>query len=420
MTIASAHRMLAVFVPGWVLDDRSLAPPAVGDLVETPLTFGEAEAPSASYTQTFRATARPAYGRMPGSDPARGLRWLHELSGDGWSCSWWADRPTTGRVEVRGILFADLIMGPDSPPPVRGRVRRVRVVGQLFERTPTGIRRVGGSERLTEVEATPHIFWSSPEPRTDDDPYVPVGVLLDLDLDDVPATDSEFVAGAVSVDGTDIWVMDRADPVLLHIDTGMTPPRIVEYLLPLAAERPREIWTRAVHADRDGCWITSDHDVFRCDQEDDGSLSVQSVCTEGGRSLVDDGSLYLLRTTEPHMQLDRRHGTVRVDPPPHPVRVLDDARRLIPVDDPATVARVRAAARRADIDHGPDGTEWIAHGGLTVRSLSGTSESVDLDVRIRGNVHWIPPDPFADPANRALVAHLQYPGPATDAPPSNS
>ncbi|NKS78266.1 hypothetical protein GS539_21525 [Rhodococcus hoagii] len=37
------------------------------------------------------------------------------------------------------------------------------------------------------------------------------------------------------------------------------------------------------------------------------------MCTEGGRSVVDDGSLYLLRTTEPHMQLDRRHGTVRVD-----------------------------------------------------------------------------------------------------------
>ncbi|NKT05905.1 hypothetical protein GS485_15805 [Rhodococcus hoagii] len=165
MTIASARRTLAVFVPGWILDDRSLDPPAVGDLVETSLTFGETETPSASYTQTFRATARPTYGRMPGSDPARGLRWLHELSGDGWSCSWWADRPTTGRVEVRGTLFADLIMGPDSPPPVRGRVRRVRVVSQLFEQTPTGIRRVGGSERLTEVEATPHIFWSSQEPR---------------------------------------------------------------------------------------------------------------------------------------------------------------------------------------------------------------------------------------------------------------
>ncbi|WP_420879530.1 hypothetical protein [Rhodococcus sp. (in: high G+C Gram-positive bacteria)] len=402
MTTASARRTLAVFVPGWILDDRSLAPPAVGDLVETPLTFGESETPPQSYAQTFRTIARPAYGRMPGGDPENGPRWLHELSGDGWAANWWANRPTTGRIEVHGTLFADLTMGTDSPPPVRGRVRRVQVVSRRFDRSPSGARRVAGTERLTEVDTTPHIFWSSQEPRTDD-AYARTGVLLDLDLDDVPTTDSPFVAGAVSVDGTDVWVMDRADPVLLHVDTAATPPRVVEYLLPLTAEQPRDIWTRAVHADRDGCWITSGHDVFRCDREDDGSLSVERVCTEGGQSIVDEGRLYLHGPTEPRMHLDHRYGVVRVDPSPHPVRALDDARRLVPVDDPATVARVRAAARRADIDRGPDGTEWIAHGELTARSPSGTRESVDLDAR--GDVHWIQPDPFADPADRALVAY---------------
>lgn len=420
MTTTSAHRTLAVLVPGWILDDRSLAPPAVGDLVETSLTFGESETPPQSYAQTFRTIARPAYGRMPGGDPEKGLRWLHELSGDGWAANWWANRPTTGRIEVHGTLFADLTMGSDSPPPVRGRVRRVRLVSQLLERTPTGERLVRGTERLTEIEATPHIFWSNQEPRTEHDPYAPTGVLLDLDLDDVPATDSRFVAGAVSVDGTDVWVMDRSDPVLLHVDTATTPPRVVEYLLPMTAERSREIWTRAVHADADGCWITSDHDVFRCDREDDGSLSVERVCTEGGQSIVDEGRLYLRGPTEPRMHLDHRYGVVRVDPSPHPVRVLDDARRLVPVDDPATVARVRAAARRADIDRGPDGTEWIAHGGLTARSPSGTSESVDLDARARGHAHWIPPDPWADPADRALVPTLNWPIPADDAPPTDS
>ncbi|MCA1007095.1 hypothetical protein LCL87_15325 [Rhodococcus hoagii] len=417
MTTASAHRTLAVFVPGWILDDRSLAPPAVGDLVETVLTFDDAHTPPASFAQTFRATARPTYGRMPGSDPESGLRWLHELSGDGWAANWWANRPTTGRVEVHGTLFADLTMGPDSPPPVRGRVRRVRVVSQRFDSTPSGTRRIAGTERLTEVEATPRIFWSSQKPETEGDPYVRTGVLVDLDLDDVPTTDSRFVAGAVSISGTDVWVMDRADPVLLHIDTAMTPPRVVEYLLPLTAEKPREIWTRAVHADSDGCWITSDHDVFRCDREEDGSLTVERACTEGGRSVVAEGHLYLLRPTEPGMHTDRRHGTVRVDPPPHPVRALDDARRLIAVDDPATVARVRAAARRADIARGADGTEWIAHRGLTARSFRGTIEPVDLDDRIRGRVHWIAPDPFADPANRALVAFIEIPKPASDTPP---
>ncbi|MFM1725347.1 DUF6578 domain-containing protein [Rhodococcus sp. PAM 2766] len=288
MTTASARRTLAVFVPGWILDDRSLAPPAVGDLVETPLTFGESETPPQSYAQTFRTIARPAYGRMPGGDPENGPRWLHELSGDGWAANWWANRPTTGRIEVHGTLFADLTMGTDSPPPVRGRVRRVQVVSRRFDRSPSGARRVAGTERLTEVDTTPHIFWSSQEPRTDD-AYARTGVLLDLDLDDVPTTDSPFVAGAVSVDGTDVWVMDRADPVLLHVATAATPPRVVEYLLPLTAEQPRDIRTRAVHADRDGCWITSGHDVFRCDREDDGSLSVERVCTEGGQSIVDEG-----------------------------------------------------------------------------------------------------------------------------------
>ncbi|PTR21202.1 hypothetical protein C8K36_11632 [Rhodococcus sp. OK519] len=417
MTTASAHRTLTVFVPGWILDDRSLAPPAVGDLVETPLTFGEAETPPASYAQTFRATARPAYGHMPGGDPESGLRWLHELSGDGWAANWWSNRPTTGRVEVPGTLFADLTVGPDSPPPVHGRVRQVQVVSHRRERTPTGTRLVHGSERLTDAEATPRIFWSSQEPATEDDPYVLTGVLVDLDLDDVPATDPRFVAGAVSISGTDVWVMDRADPVLLHVDTAATPPRVVEYLLPMTAEQPRVIWTRTVHADRDGCWITSDHDVFRCDRADDGSVSVERVCTEGGRSVVDDGRLYLLDTTKPHMRLDRRYGVVRVDPPPHPVRVLDDDRQLTAVDDPDTVARVRAAARRADIARGPDGTEWVAHGGLTARSPSGTTQSVDLETRTRGDVRWIQPDPYADPANRDLVPILQMPSPDPDPHP---
>ncbi|GAB2645079.1 hypothetical protein ABI214_11580 [Prescottella soli] len=417
MTTTSADRTLAVFVPGWILDDRSLAPPTVGDLVETVLAFDPAQSPPASYAQTFRATARPAYGRMPGNDPETDLCWLHEVSGDGWAAKWWANRPTTGRVEVHGTLVADLAVGSDNPVPVRGRVRRVRLVSQLLERSSTGTRLVGGTERLTEVESTPHIFWSSQEPRSEDDPYVLTGVLVDLDLDDVPATDSEFVAGAVSISGSDVWVMDRSDPVLLHVDTAVTPPSVVEYLLPLTVEPTHEHWTRTVHADADGCWITSRHDVFRCDRDEDGSLTVERVCTEGGRSVVAEGRLYLFGPTEPIMLDDRRYGTVRVDPPPHPVRVLDDARRLSAVDDPATVARVRAAARRADVARGTDGTEWIAHGRLTARSPSGTVESVNLDARTRGRVRWIRPDPFADPANAGLVPYLRMPTPASDTTP---
>ncbi|MGW5153836.1 hypothetical protein [Rhodococcus koreensis] len=62
-----------------------------------------------------------------------------------------------------------------------------------------------GTERLTEVESTPHRFWSNPETPSTEDRFQGTGVLVDLDLDDVPATEVEFVAGAVSVDGPDAW-----------------------------------------------------------------------------------------------------------------------------------------------------------------------------------------------------------------------
>ena len=70
------------------------------------------------------------------------------------------------------------------------------------------------------------------------------------------------------------------------------------------------------------------------------------------------------------LRSDRRYGVVRVDPDPHPVRMLDDERRLVPVDDPDTVARVAAASRRADTARGADGTEWVAVVDLTAQAGS--------------------------------------------------
>lgn len=46
---------------------------------------------------------------------------------------------------------------------------------------------------------------------------------------------------------------------------------MVEYLPPLTIEPPTDQWTRTVHADRDGCWITSRNEVFRCDRGEDGT-----------------------------------------------------------------------------------------------------------------------------------------------------
>jgi hypothetical protein len=102
---------------------------------------------------------------------------------------------------------------------------------------------------------------------------------------------------------------------------------------------------------------------------------------------------------------------VRDDPDTHPVRMLDDEGKLIPVDDPATSARVRAASRRADKAAAADGTEWIADVGLTAQSPDGTRLTVDLDNRSRGTVRWIQPDPFGDPANADIMSRISEPPP---------
>ncbi|MFV9459548.1 hypothetical protein ACNJ7E_39740 [Rhodococcus sp. NM-2] len=352
------------------------------------------------------------FGHTPYSDPEGGLRWPLEAIGDGWSAEWLSDRPVTGRVELTGRLVVDIFWtGSDNPVLVRGRVRRVQLVEQLIEHTGSGLRAVDGTETLTDLESTPHRFWSNWETPSTEDHFQGTGVLLDLDLDDVPAPRVEFVAGAVSVDGPDVWVMDRSNPVLLHVDTGSTPPRIVEYLLPLTIEPPKDRWTRKVHADRDGCWITSRHEVFRCDRAGDGTLTVERVCVEGGSSVVVDGRLFLVGSTYPTLRRDRRYGVVRVDPDAHPVRMLDDERQFIAVDDPATAARVTAQTRRADKARGADGTEWVAVGELTAQSPDGTHRRVDLAVRTRGTVHWIQPDPYVDPANADIMARISVPMP---------
>ncbi|ORI15812.1 DUF6578 domain-containing protein [Rhodococcus sp. 1168] len=198
------------------------------------------------------------------------------MLGDGWSAEWLSDQPLAGRVDLTGMLTFN-ISSSENPARVRGRVRRVQLVEQRIEPTDSGWRVVDGTERLTEVESAPHHFWSNRHTAPAEEHVQATGVLVDLDVDDVPAATVEFVAGAVSVDGLDVWVMDRSNPILLHVDTGSTPPRVVEYLVPLTIEPPIDQWTRKVRADRDGCWITSRYEVFRCDRAGDRTLGVSPV-----------------------------------------------------------------------------------------------------------------------------------------------
>ena len=411
MTVETADRLLAVFVPGWVFEDRSLTPPTRGDVVEVVLTFLPSGDTPCPYARTMRATVRPMFGHTPYSDPERGLVWPLEVHGDGWSAEWLSDLPLTGRVDLTGTVVGLNWNGFDPPVPARGRVRRIQLVEQRFEHTDTGWRAVAGTERLTEMESTPHHSWSTGETPSTEDHFQEIGVLLDLDFDDAGAATLEFVAGSVSIDGPDVWVMDRSNPVLLHVDTRSSPPRIVEYLLPLTIEPPTTLWTRKVHADSEGCWITSMHDVFRCDLACDGTLTVERISTEGGISVVADGRLFLVGYMDPTLRRDRRYGLIRVEPDAHRLRMLDDERRFVPVDDPATVAGVTAHPRRADRARGTEDTEWVAAGGLTAHSPDGVHRRIDLETRVRGTVHWIEPDPHADPANADILARISVPVP---------
>lgn len=298
-----------------------------------------------------------------------------------------------------------------NPARVRGRVRRVRLVEQRLERTDRRVRVVDGTERLTEVESTPHRFWSDPDMAAAEDHFEATGVLVDLDVDDVPSATAEFVAGAVSVDGTDVWVMDRSNPILLHLDTSTTPTRVVEYLLPLTIEPPVDQWTRKGYADRDGCWITSRYEVFRCDRAEDGTLTVERVCAEGGKTVLVDGRLFLLGHRRPNLSNDPRYGAVRIEADTHPLRVLDEERHFVPVEDPATIAQVRAQPRRAGTARGAEGTEWTAVGELIAQSPDGTRRRINLDPSTRGTVHWIQPDPHADPANADIISRISFPPP---------
>ncbi|WP_137872822.1 DUF6578 domain-containing protein [Rhodococcus sp. Q] len=406
MNTGTAGRTFPVFVQGWILDDRSLAPPACGDVIDVILSFVPAAVAPMPGRCALRGTARPAYGRTP-VDGGGGLHWLMEVSGDRWAARWWSPRPVAGPVELDGSFVVDLADGRDDPPSVRGRVRRVRVVRQRLERTATGTRAVPGTEWFTAVTATPRRFWSDWSAATDGEPWVDTGVLVDLDLDDVPVAESEFMPGSVATHDTDVWVMHRADPVLLHVDTTGIPPRVTEYLLPLTMEISHGGYaTRAVHADAGGCWITSGHDVFRCDRTGAASVTVERVCAEGGRSVLDGGRVYLLRATGPRMCADRRYGPIRVEGDAHRVRVLGDDRRLTVVADRATVDRVTATVARM---RGGGRGEWTAGGALVVRDPDGEPCPVDLEVRVEGSVRWVQPDPYADPANAGLVPILRVP-----------
>ncbi|OLT34186.1 hypothetical protein C5142_15050 [Rhodococcus sp. BGS-1C] len=397
-------RTLRVFVAGWVIQDGSFPRASVGDIADVVLEHYPSPVPSAR-DETRMAIARPAYGKAPSRYRDGRLRWLHLVYGDGWSSQWWTDEPTNGPVTLTGIFSASLGgFGIDMPPQVLGRIVRMFLVHSQVRPTGNGWAGVDGTDQLTEIDTVPieNDWWPS-ETTTEGD-LVASGILIDLDLDDVPVRPTPFVAGAVAAAGDCLWVMHSSDPVLLRVET--TSSTITRYLLPLTIEPTIDRWARRIHAVDDGCWITCEHDIHRCILAPDGELSVDRYTTEGGgTSAVHEGRLYLLGSTQSHMMDDRRHGLVRTYPDAQRLRMLNDAdRRIVPVDGPADVA-----ATRADRATGADGTQWCVDGTHTLRriGLDGVTSTIDLSGRTAtGTVRCTTPDAFADPANADVVGRI--------------
>ncbi|MGW4577065.1 hypothetical protein ACWELP_00025 [Rhodococcus aetherivorans] len=132
---------------------------------------------------------------------------------------------------------------------------------QLLEQPPTEPKRhpqwipIPGTRKFREVEAAIGVFRDDTQPTTamspTEDPVRECGVLVDLDLDDVPPPPVRptIVPAAVSAHGRDVWAVDRELPTVIRLREQST---VREYRFPGAivtelAHRPR--WA---HADDDG------------------------------------------------------------------------------------------------------------------------------------------------------------------------
>lgn len=378
---------ISIFASSAIFMDGCLQSPLfVGDIVSVSLSFDIDVAQSTAGIETLDVSVHPEYGVAPGLYPDLTLRWPHKVTGDGWTAKWIHDQPFAGRLRVPARLWPDFTRAlPGHPETTTGRVRRLQLVEERYENTPDGKRRVPGTERVSDLGSSPDSEWPHWTIIPTDDLYQPTAIVVDLDLDDVPDIPRSFNAGAVSVNGADVWVMDKSHPTLVHIDTRPTPHRVTEYLLPLMVNAPTKMWSRRVHGDAGGCWITAGDEIVRCNLASPTALTLRRAPTDGADYTVAlDGRLFVMR----HPLIAEGDGERDGETARPPVRELIDD-ELIPVTDDATITRARAASRRPDVATTPDGTTWTANGHLTVQKADEDAQPVDLQPRTQGQVNWV-------------------------------
>lgn len=380
---------ISMVVHSVIFMDGSLPELHVGDVVSVSLQFDADVDQYSAGVDNLHVTVSPDYGKAPFLDTEGTLQWPFKVTGDGWSARWFYHSPFASRLRLPGRLYPDFGHAiPGQPDTTTGRVRRLQLVEERYESTASGRQRVPGTERVTDLDPESDPYWPNWSMFPSNDLFQPTAIVVELDLDDVPVAPGSFDAGTLDVSGTDVWVMDRSTPLLLHIDTSHGAPRVTEYLLPLAAEPPNTMWTRRIHADHDGCWITTGDEIVRCTRDGPAELTLQRVSTDSGIYTVAlDGRLFVLSYPHTTVQFSDRYGH-------HPGRfqileLVGD--ELVPVSDEATIARVRAHSGRADIATTPEGATWTAAGRVTVKPADGTRHTVDLHPRFPGRVHWVRP-----------------------------
>lgn len=259
----SRQRTMTVLVDELAIEDGAIPPPAVGAVASFPLLFCEASS-SDPDVMTIRArldpSPRPPMWRRAGRRTTERWQWSGLLRGDGWTATWHGTRPMTGDVEMIGQFHG--VMGIDASGSVRGRVTRVQIVSLYLTRTtdhPNSWDLLPGSTRTyREVEKAPRFF--NDERREDSEEAVrrvEIGVLIDLDLDDVPEKPlrPRLLAADVSTSGRNVWVLDNTLPVVVHTGESRTA---AEYLIPGDVRPSRKVW-----ATPSGCWISGPDGTYR-------------------------------------------------------------------------------------------------------------------------------------------------------------
>ncbi len=256
------HRTLVVQIEDIAIEDGQIVPPRLGAVIEFPLRFAEKTAANAD-TVTIRAlleaSTRDPVFQYTGHGSPRKWEWNGILRGDGWTASWRGFTPRTGYVELTGRFYG--VMGYDTPTNVRGRLTRVQLVTERYRRPPEshGWDIVPGHRTFRDVDAAPRFFNHDMFMR--DDLFEvdrEVGVVVDLDLDDVPPVSARasIVPGDVSASGETLWVVDRDLPLVVSID----PDRVAhEYVLPGPIGHSRHVWATPT-----GCWVGGNDGLYRC------------------------------------------------------------------------------------------------------------------------------------------------------------